>query len=1159
MTKIKQITAKGFKSFAKKTVIDFGDQFNCVLGPNGSGKSNICDAICFVLGKSSAKSLRAEKSANLIYNGGKKKTPAKEAEVSIVFDNSKKSFPLEISEITISRTVKQNGNSTYRINNEIKSRQQVVDLLSAATVDPDSHSIVLQGDIVHFMNMRTNERREVIEEISGISIFEEKKDQAMKELDKVQEKLNEANIILTEREKTLKDLKKDRDQALKYKDVETNLQRNKATRVHQLVKDKQEKYREVDNKVIEFDKSIEALKQKVTELKKDIETKQRDVRDIEKEIDEKGDKKQKEITNEIDELKINLVKDTTRKEVCENEVKKISERKKQLENNLIEVKNTINNLENKKQNLLKQNSDLKKKDEDLKQKLEAFKKKHGVKDLEGYSKKIEDIDSKIENGQKDLHESIENKQLLLREQDKFKFEVEQLEKEIEKAFNLKEGDKEKIVQLRKNKEKFKEVTQQLSKSLNDSAVASSQLSSARSRFIDLNDEIAKLRARNIGIKESMAGDIALSRLKSMKIPGIYGTVADLGKVNSKYSLALEVAAGARIKSLVVNNDAVAAKCIQILKQNKLGIATFLPLNKLKERFISSSAKDIAKDSGVHGLALDLVSYDPQFKTVFNFVFGSTVIVDDLQTARKIGIGKERMVTIEGDIVETSGAMVGGYRSRRVGMSFQEKEVDKNQNKLENEAEKLRSQISILETDKFNAEESVIKLREEKAILEAGIRANENLLNSSDNIKELKNNKNKFESEVKEIEKRIVSANNSIKEIEKGIAQLKTDKEQFKAVLNKFQNSDVTTGFNRIEKEGQLIREEIIKHNAEVQGIDNQIGMYVSEIEKVNDILKNHEKEKSTFETEFEELKQSLIQTRTDLKQKQGLQKQFYSDYQHMFTKKMKIEKAIQDNELVIIKNDERVIGVEERRNDFVVKKAILGGEIEGLKKEAEEYVGIQLRRGIALDILNSEIREFETMLRNMGNVNLRALEIYEKVHEEYQILLEKYDKLKSEKEDVLELMFEIESKKKDIFMKTFKDLAKHFKEIFASLSSKGEAHLLLENEEDPFQGGVDIQVKLTGTKALDIKSLSGGEKTMAALAFIFAVQEFSPAPFYLLDEVDAALDKQNSALLSRLIAKYSDHAQYIVISHNDAIISEAHTIYGVSMVEGQSKVLSLKI
>ncbi len=1159
MTKIKRLTAKGFKSFAKKTEIDFGHNFNCVLGPNGSGKSNICDAICFVLGKSSAKSLRAEKSANLIYNGGKKKNPAKEAEVSIVFDNSNKSFPLNAEEIVVSRTVKQNGNSVYRINNEIKTRQQVVDLLSHATVDPDGHNIVLQGDIVHFMNMKPLERREVVEEISGISVFEEKKDQAMNELNKVQDKLNEANIILNEREKTLNDLKKDRDQAVRYKEIETNLQRNKATRVNLMIKGKQEKYREVDNKVNEFDKNIEVLKNKIAELKEQVENKKNEIDEIAKLIDEKGDRTQKQLLNEIDELKEQLVKQTTRKEVCENELKKIQERKKQLINNSQEVLGVVKNLKKKQESLNKENEKLRQKDLKLKQELEVFKKKHGIKGLDDYNIKLEQLDSKIEELQKEMHEANENKQLLIREQDKFKYEIERFSKEIDKALALKEEDKEKLLKLKQTKEKFKIVTKELSKALNESAIFSSQLKDARTNFMNMNDELAKLRARNIGIKERAAGGIALQKLQKMKIPGVFGTVADLGKVNSKYSMALEVAAGSRIRSLVVSNDAVAAKCIQILKKDKLGVVTFLPLNKLKERIISPNAQQLAKSQGVHGLALDLVSFDSKFKNVFKFVFGSTLIVDDLNMARKIGIGKERMVTLEGDVVEANGAMIGGYRNRRIGMGFKEKEVDKNLNRLELEVEKLRTKINILEKNKTNTEELIVKLREDKALLESDIMANEKLLGTTDNIKELEQNKKKYEQEVHEIQKRLKSSESNVTEIINNIAKLKSEKENIRTVLSKFQNSAVSSGLNKIEQESQLIREAIIKNNAEIQGIENQIEMYNTETEKVNEILKSNNKEFETFTQEFNDLKTSLIETKNLLKQKQQTQKKFYNEYQHLFIKRTKIEKQIQTHELQIIKNEERIIGVEERRNDFSVKKALIGGEIEGLKKEAEEYENVQLKRGISLENLQSEIKSFETQLRNMGNVNLRALEIYEKVNEEYKVLLEKYDKLKLEKEDVLQLMFEIESKKKDIFMKTFNKLSKHFKEIFASLSTKGDAHLLLEKPDDPFEGGVDIQVKLTGSKALDIKSLSGGEKTMAALAFIFSVQEFSPAPFYLLDEVDAALDKQNSALLSRLIAKYAEKAQYIVISHNDAIISEANTIYGVSMAEGQSKVLSLKI
>ena len=241
MTVIKKITARGFKSFAKKTEVLLGDNFNCVIGPNGNGKSNVVDAICFVLGKSSARGLRAEKSANLIYNGGKKGSPSKEAEVSIYFCNNNKSFPIEEKEIKVTRVVKKTGNSKYYINDKLRTRTQVVDLLRTARIDPDGHNIVLQGDIARFMDMKGGDRREIIEEIAGISVFEEKKDKAMNELNKVQEKLNEADIILTEREKTLKDLKKDRDQAIKYKELEKNIERNKATKINFLLKGKQER------------------------------------------------------------------------------------------------------------------------------------------------------------------------------------------------------------------------------------------------------------------------------------------------------------------------------------------------------------------------------------------------------------------------------------------------------------------------------------------------------------------------------------------------------------------------------------------------------------------------------------------------------------------------------------------------------------------------------------------------------------------------------------------------------------------------------------------------------------------------------------------------------------------------------------------------------
>ncbi|MBU4456211.1 MAG: AAA family ATPase, partial [Nanoarchaeota archaeon] len=247
-------------------------------------------------------------------------------------------------------------------------------------------------------------------------------------------------------------------------------------------------------------------------------------------------------------------------------------------------------------------------------------------------------------------------------------------------------------------------------------------------------------------------------------------------------------------------------------------------------------------------------------------------------------------------------------------------------------------------------------------------------------------------------------------------------------------------------------------------------------------------------------------------------------------------------------------------NDWSVRIAEIVGELAGLNREQEEFKEVQLRRGISLEDLNTDIRSFEASIRGMGNVNLRALEVYERANAECKIILEKCETLKLEKEDVLSMMYEIDLQKKEVFMKTFKVLSKNFSDIFSTLSTKGNsAHLNLENPEEPLEGGIDIEVRFGNNKTLDLKSLSGGEKTLAALAFIFSIQEFDPAPFYLMDEVDAALDKKNSELLSKLIAKYSENAQYITISHNDSVISEANVIYGVSMQDGASKVVSLKI
>lgn len=508
MTTIKKLRLHGFKSFAKLTELDFGNSFSTIIGPNGVGKSNFGDAICFVLGRLSAKSMRAEKASNLIYNGGKNNQPAKQAEVTLVFDNSKNEFPVQNKEVKITRIVKQNGQSVYKINDDTVTRQQIIDLLATAKIDPDGHNIILQGDIVKFMEMHPEDRREIIEEISGISIYEDKKHKAMLELQKVEEKLKEADIILTERSAHLRELKKDRDQATKYKDLQKYIRENRATYLSVLINEKDKEKKKVDSEIEEENSKKNKVQDEIIKIKKEIEDGRNEIKNLNQELVSRGGKDQFELRKNIEDIKTELTKNTTRLEFLQNEIVKIKNRKETLKNNLYDVDGKINEFEKQK-------------------------------------------------------------------------------KELEK----------KKINLEKEKSKIKYPEAEKGKLL----------------------------------------DYVIHKVKEANIGGVHGTIEDLGKTEQKYSIALEVCAGPRYNAVVVENDKVAEQCINYLRKNKIGTAIFLPLNKIRANELRQELKPLLKNEGVHGLAIDLVKFNPKYKNAFMNVYGNTIVVNNIEIARRIGI------------------------------------------------------------------------------------------------------------------------------------------------------------------------------------------------------------------------------------------------------------------------------------------------------------------------------------------------------------------------------------------------------------------------------------------------------------------------------------------------------------------------------------------
>jgi len=777
---------------------------------------------------------------------------------------------------------------------------------------------------------------------------------------------------------------------------------------------------------------------------------------------------------------------------------------------------------------------------------------------------VEELDKKSEELQKQIHSLREGQHNLIREKDKISHEVSTIDAKINKVLDIERAHKKQIEDLKNKRSEFKSSVLDLNKFLDEDSNLSLQLNNARKKISNANEELSKLKARDIGRREFTYSDMAVKKIIEQKDKkrGIYGTVADLGKVPSKYSLALEIAAGPRIKSIVVEDEKVASECIKYLKQNKLGIATFLPLNKIRERPSIKKVEDLANSKGSNGLALNLVSYDKKFKNVFSYVFSNTLVVDDIDVARRLGIGKAKFVTLDGDLTELSGVMHGGFRAKRKGMGFKEKNLTKDIEEYETIISTLKKTIDSLEKKRIENEQLITELRDKKANLEGDIIKTEKSLHLEPSDTEVsKQKKTELEEKENQAESEIQKASQKISNVNRELAELKIEKQKLRSQISQLRNPTLLAELNTFEEKLRQLNEEIIKSNSEIKNIDDQIlNIYEPEKEKTSQIAKQLDKDEEGFKQEHTELSGKVAERQSVLDKKEESAKDFRLKFRGLFEKRSKINEEITKNESIVNNKLSESRNVEIKNNTLSLKKAGISAELSGLKQEFEQYEGVQLSTTKNEQQLKSEISRFERLREQIGSVNMRALEIYEEVESQYKTLSGKKDHLNKEKEDVLVMMKEVEGKKKELFMKTLEVVNENFKKFFSILSSKGDAYLVLEDPENPFEAGLRINVKITGQKFLDIRSLSGGEKTMTALAFIFAIQEHEPASFYILDEVDAALDKHNSEKFAKLIRKYSDKAQYVIISHNDSVISESDNLYGVSMnEEGVSKMVSLKI
>jgi chromosome segregation protein len=1165
MTKINRINIHGFKSFAHKTDVPFDNKFNCILGPNGSGKSNVGDAICFVLGRLSAKSMRAEKASNLIFNGGKKKKPSQSAYVEIAFCNKSKIFPHDEDEVIVNRAITKKGNSVYRINGKKRTRGEVLDTLGGARINPDGYNIILQGDITRFVDMSPVERRKIIEEISDVSAYEEKKHKATLELNKVEDRLNNATIILKERKTYLKELKKDRDQALKFKEIKDKIDSYKATNLHLKIKEKEEIKSKYDKELSKHQDKIDSSQKKIDELKTKSEDSRKKIDAINKEIEQKGEKEQLKLHRDVEELKVSLAQDKTRVSTLKDEINKIKQRKDQFKEELKDLSEKATSYSGKGKELRQEISQKNKEIETLNKNIEAFKKKNNIESSQELDQDIENKDKLIEEKQEEVQKIRQEQQELLREKDKIEYQLETIDERIKKVKEVEAGNKGQVKELHNKKSEFKNATLRVNKCIEEDSGFASQLANARSKLTDLQDQQAKLNAKTRSIQATLSGNMAVEGILSQKnkFSGeIHGTISELGQVKKKYATPLEVTAGARMQNIVVEDDKTAAECIKYLKSNKLGSASFIPLNKIRYQDISSENKKLLSKNGVHNFALNLISYKPQFQKAFAYVFGNTLVVEDLDTARKVGIGTIKMAMLDGSMAESSGVMRGGFMNRRSSLGFKEKDSIEALERVEGDIAQMQGVISSVLDKRDANEKEIFSLRNLRAELEAEIIKLEKTLHLEDNdLTATSDLKKELKESLVEVEKKLSNVQRNVSTLNKDLAMLKGDKQSLRSKVSELRNPRLLAQLSAYEESKQNAKEDLRGLESDLKNSSLQVDQLIlPEKEKIQEILKQHEKEEKEFTQEINGLSGKISISDKELTKKEAESKEFYSKYRELFNKRDKENQFFNNTENEIESKREHVRSAERETNLSSLKNAEVKARLAALTEEFEKYKTAEILKGKQQQELQHEINKFEVMISQMSAVNMKALEIYEEIEKEYTLLVDKRESLEKEKTDVHTLMNEIETKKKDHFMKTFEQANNNFKSIFSNLFKKGNAFLHLDNEKSPFEDGLSIKVKLTGNRYMDIKSLSGGEKTLTALSFIFAIQEYQPATFYILDEIDAALDKHNSEKLAKLIREYSSKAQYVVISHNDSLISEADTLFGVSMNEhGISKVTSLRI
>jgi len=1177
MPYIKKIELKGFKSFGSKNVKVILDKgFTAITGPNGSGKTNIVDAFLFALGELSTRRLRAENSAKLIFHGSEKAGLKRvvKAKALIQFDNKDSRIPVDTSTVTISREVHTNGQSVYRLNGRRISRKHILEVLSMASVSSTSQNIILQGTITRIAEISSVERRRIIEDLVGIAQYDAEKAEAEEKLRAADISIRTAMGRIDEVQTRTDALERERNELLRHAFIEKELRKFEAVKLSYDIA-------RIEGNITETSSQIEKAKARVEKLRllrEQLRSKRREIegewRKLSTEMVEEGGSQVLKIQIKIGELKSKITELTTKissgsasleglKSVKKNNHQQYESIKKEIQENHLKTRR----LKHKCKRISKDVTEKQAKHDALAENVTQL-----WKNLGGNSEKIRKIDQKLDGQYQRLthfrsenaksREAIKIRRGRLRTLTKRKERLAETLSDLEKSLDeLKKVQKEQKTQL-------KNLKQMLERRITQREAVEHEIDQAGKIADSAREAVVEFATQRELAETVAAEENALRNIEELGelgvIPGVYGRLRDLIKVDNAYNKAIEAAATGWLEAIVVKDFDAAFTCTETLRKMKLGRIKIIPT----DRILKNKSLKIPEKNGVKGAAHFFMKCPKKYEPAVHFVFGDTLIVSNDKIAFSLSNEGYRTVTVNGDLYEPSGAIESGYYRAPIDFSTIIPS-DTAIKSLHEAVTALQNHLSRRDTDITSFDEEIDRTRVEIA------RLSEAVTTLDREITRVKRSVKRTITNTKRIDRHITSFEKKIEKEKEKMVLYRTERKVTRREMQKLQDGLVKlrqktdpTYIQEKEIERDRLVEEIISSRQRLGTVQTEISTLKSQYNNVlktgyrnsriqlKKVVQQLKKVEEEVETALQERK-SLEQEVTELeKTRIELSKTVLSARKE--TKKFTVQ--IDDIDKELSKLDSAYEPADRLLNQLQIKNQTSLLQLKQCQNQLRQFGYDQL-----LEVTPKQIEETETSMKMMqfeleriGAVNQLALSHYTEQISRYKELSLRLNELEREKQAIVQFMDEVERKKSNVFTEAYEKINRNLQEYFSKVTGGGNATLKLENVDDPFSGGIDMIVEFPHKPSIVVSGASGGERSVAAVAFIFGLKEFTPASFYILDEVDAHLDAFHVSKLADLLLEESEKTQFIVITLKPEMVNKAQKVYGVYERNGVSNVVSAK-